>query len=496
MTAKAVSGHRALAAAALLGALLPLAFAPFHLYPVAFILAAVLFLLWEGCSPRRAALISFVFGFAAFAAGCYWLYISIYGFGGAPIPVVVLLMLGGFVLQGLYLAVAGYLAGNLRVESRALRWCFLWPAAFTFVEWLRTWVFFGFPWLGLGYGQIDGPLRGWAPVIGIHGVSLVTLIIAGSLLTLIRGSRNDRLVAGLALAVVGTTSIALYDREWTVAAEDELRVGLAQGSIPQDRKWLPEQLRPTLQLYGKLTFTDADLDLVVWPEVAVPAVADRVQGYLDALDEQARERGLQLYLGILTRDADSGQYRNSLIGLGQSRAEYHKRHLVPFGEFFPVPDFARRWMRSAGLPSQDTLAGERAQPPLPVGSHSMAPSICYEDAFGTEQLDFLPEASLLMNVSNDAWFGDSIAPHQHLQIAQMRSLEAGRPMLRTTNTGITAFIGADGRIVARSEQFEIDVLRASVRPHTGSTPYMRTGNWVVIVLCLCLIGFGGYLTRR
>ncbi len=202
-----------------------------------------------------------------------------------------------------------------------------------------------------------------------------------------------------------------------------------------------------------------------------------------------------MYLGILTQDFDSGQYRNSLIGLGPERAEYHKRHLVPFGEFFPVPDFAREWMRSAGLPNQDTLPGAADQPPLPVSDYAMAPSICYEDAFGDEQLDFLPEAQLLMNVSNDAWFGDSIAPHQHLQIAQMRSLESGRPMLRATNTGITAIIGADGRVMQRSEQFETAVLRAEVRPRSGATPYIRVGNWAVISICALLMG-AVYLSRR
>jgi apolipoprotein N-acyltransferase len=490
------SRYRDFALAAVFGALLPIGFAPFHIYPAALVLPVLLFVLWDRRAPRQAAALGFVFGFAAFAAGCYWLYISIRGFGGAPIPVVVLLMLGGFVLQGLYLAVAGFLAGSLPVASCALRWCFVWPAVFTFVEWLRTWVFFGFPWLGIGYGQIDGPLRGWAPILGIHGVSLVALITGGAVLTLARGGRTDRIVAGVTVATIAVATFLLYERDWTRPADDELRVALVQGSIRQDRKWLPQQLRPTLRLYGDLTFAETDIDLVIWPEVAVPAVADRVQGYLDALDEQARDRGLQIYLGILTRDADTGQHRNSLIGLGPSRAEYHKRHLVPFGEFFPVPDFARRWMRSAGLPNQDTLAGAAEQPPLPVGDYSMAPSICYEDAFGTEQLDFLPEASLLVNVSNDAWFGDSIAPHQHLQIAQMRSLESGRPMLRTTNTGVTAIIGADGGIVARSAQFEADVLRAAVRPRIGWTPYMRTGNWVIIVLCLSLMGLGGYLTRR
>jgi len=486
--------------AASAGLLLPLAFAPFGIYPLALILPALLFVAWEGQRPREAAWRGFFFGFIAFAAGAYWIYISIRGFGQAPMPVVVLLMLGGFFLMGLYPALAGLLAAALPVESRVWRWCLCWPAVFTLVEWLRTWVFFGFPWLSLGYGQIDGPLRAWAPVVGVHGVTFVLLVLSGAGLTLILGNRRDRIAAAVIAGLLVASTGALYERVWTAPSGHGdgagLRVSLVQGSIPQDRKWSRAQFVPTLRLYRDLTFAESDRDLIVWPEAAIPAIEYQVRDYLDDVDAEARRRGVQIYLGILTQDIETGRYRNSLIGLGPDHGAYHKRHLVPFGEFFPVPDFARAWMRSAGLPADDTLAGDRDQPPLPVGAHALAPSICFEDAFGAEQLDFLPAADLLINVSNDAWFGDSIAPHQHLQIAQMRSLESGRPMLRATNTGITAIIGADGRIVARSRQFETEVLRGEVVPHTGSTPYIRFGNWPIVGICLMLLAGAWVFSRR
>ena len=482
--------------AAVLGLFLPLAFAPFGIYPIALILPALLFVTWDGQRPREAAWRGFAFGFVAFAAGAYWIYISIRGFGQAPMPVVVLLMLGGFFLMGLYPALAGLLAGALPVESRAWRWCLCWPAVFTLVEWLRTWVFFGFPWLSIGYGQIDGPLRAWAPVVGVHGVTFVVLVLSGSGLTLVRGNRRERIAAAIVAGLVVTATGALYERVWTAPADDALRVSLLQGSIPQDRKWTRAQFLPTLRLYRDLTLAESDRDLIVWPEAAIPAIAYQVRDYLDEIDAAAARRGVQIYLGILTQDKETGQYRNSLIGLGPDHGAYHKRHLVPFGEFFPVPDFARAWMRSAGLPAEDTLAGERYQSPLPLGKHALAPSICFEDAFGIEQLDFLPAADVLINVSNDAWFGDSIAPHQHLQIAQMRALESGRPMLRTTNTGVTAIIGPDGRIVASSRQFETEVLRGEIVPHSGSTPYIRFGNWPVIAVCSLLVAGAGYFSRR
>ncbi len=473
-------------AAGLTGLLLPLAFAPFGWYPLAVPILISLMFLCTGEAPREAAWRGFWFGFAAFTSGAYWLYISVHMFGGAPIIVAVVLMLSLFCVMAVYTALVAAAASAVGGLAPIVCWCLLWPALFTVAEWLRGFLFTGFPWLALGYGQIDGPLAAWAPVVGVYGVSFITVMLAGSLLVLVRGQSGARVIAVSLMVALGCATFVVQQADWTEPLGDELRVSLVQGSISQDRKWLAEQLQPTLELYGRMTFSQ-DADLVVWPEVAVPALASQVRSFLDAVDAEARNRNQQIYLGILTLDRDKNQYRNSLIGLGQHTDEYHKRHLVPFGEFFPVPDFARRWMRSAGLPNQDTLAGSDQQLPLLFGELRLAPTICYEDAYGAEQLGFLPEANLLINVSNDAWFGGSIAPHQHLQIARMRALETGRPMLRTTNTGITAIISPQGRVVASAPQFEPHVLTGNVQPYAGATPYVRFGNWPVILLCLVLI---------
>ncbi len=475
-------------AAGLAGLLLPLAFAPFGWYPLTVPLLAVLMFLTEGCRPSAAAWRGFWFGFAAFAVGTTWLYTSVHVFGGAPVVVAVVLMLGMFCAMGAFTALAAAIIATpwISALAPAWRWCAVWPALFTLVEWLRGFVLSGFPWLSLGYGQIDGPLAAWAPLTGVYGLTLVTVVLAGALLTLIRCRSVARVSAAVLIAGLSAATFILQDIRWTTPIGDEVRVSLVQGSISQDRKWLPEQLRPTLELYGRLTI-QTDADLVIWPEVAVPALVHQVQEFLDRVAVQARARNQQIYLGILTLDRDRQQYRNSLIGLGRYTDEYHKRHLVPFGEFFPVPDFVRRWMRSAGLPNQDTLAGSDEQAPLRFGDLLLAPTICYEDAYGAEQLGFFPASNLLINVSNDAWFGDSIAPHQHLQIARMRALETGRVMLRATNTGISAIISPRGEIVARSPQFETHVLSGGVQPYTGATPYVRFGNWPALLVCLALI---------
>jgi apolipoprotein N-acyltransferase len=473
-------------ATGLAGLLLPLTFAPFNWYLLAIPLLAAFIFLCDGCRPAEAAWRGFWFGFAAFAVGTTWLYTSIHVFGGAPVIVTAVLMLALFCLMASYTALAGAFAVTASVVAPVMRWCLIWPALFTLFEWLRGFLFTGFPWLTLGYGQIDGPLAAWAPIVGVHGVSFITVMLAGGLLTLIRGESMARIVAVGLLVMLSVSTVAIQKIQWSGPVGDEVRVSMVQGSISQDLKWLPEQLRPTLELYSRLTFAQ-DADLIIWPEVAVPALAYQVQEYLDVVAAEARARDQQIYLGILTLDSERQQYRNSLIGLGRYTDEYHKRHLVPFGEFFPVPDFARRWMRSAGLPNQDTLSGSDEQAPLQFGEVLLAPTICYEDAYGAEQLGFLPASNILINVSNDAWFGDSIAPHQHLQIARMRALETGRFMLRATNTGITAIISPRGEVVARSPQFETHVLSGVVQPYAGATPYVRFGNWPVLLICLTLL---------
>lgn len=484
--------------AAVAGALLPLCFAPFGNFWLAPVLLALLFACWQGQSPAEAGRRGFWFGAAAFAGGTYWLYISIHGFGGAPAWLAVALMLGLVGLMAAYVAATGWLAARLAPRAAFVRCCVAWPAAWVLVEWLRGWLFSGFPWLSLGYGQLDGPLQAWGPVLGVYGLSWLVASVAGVPLVLWRGRPAERLAALLLLGCVGLGSALLAGRAWTWPAGDAMRVALVQGSIPQDRKWLPAQRQPTLELYRQLSFSGpaAGAGLVIWPEVAVPALDVQVAGYLADLGQRARAGDREILLGIMTYDAERERFFNSLLLVGAETGRYDKRHLVPFGEYFPVPGFIREWMRLMSLPYRDAAPGPRRQPPLLVGGVRLAPSICYEDAFGAEQRDFLPAAGLLVNVSNDAWFGDSIAPHQHLEIARMRALETGRYLLRATNTGITALIGPDGRVLARAPQFETRVLAGEVVPYAGATPFVRLGNWPVVLWCLAVCALAAPWRRR
>ena len=489
----AVSRPRCLAAL-LAGATLPLAFAPFGWQPVAVLSLAILWWLWEEQAPRAAGWIGFAWGAGAFLTGTYWLYISIHVFGEAPLAVAIFLMLGLVAIMALYPALTGYLCARAGA-SGVLRWLMLLPGSWVLTEWLRGWVASGFPWLSLGYSQTDGWLGGFAPLGGVYGISLAIALLAGALLALLRGRTGDRVAAVVLTAGILATGFAADQRTWTESTGRTLEVALIQGAVPQDRKWLPSQREPTKDLYRGLTAESPSAELVIWPEAAIPAVAHEELDYLAAVEADVRVRGADLMLGMLERDPESGRYYNSLIALGAEPGVYRKRHLVPFGEYFPVPDFVRDWMRLMSLPYVDIASGPAHPPPLVVAGEPVALSICYEDAFGAEQRTFLPEATLMVNVSNDAWFGNSIAPHQHLQIARLRSMEAGRYLLRATNTGISAVIRPDGSLAGTSPQFETDVLEAAVQPHVGATPWIQWGNAPAVLLA-ALLALAGLLAGR
>lgn len=485
----------ALLLAAAAGACQVLAFAPFGYHWVAPLTLGLLLLLWSTATVRQAALLGYCFGLGHFVAGTYWLYISLNILGGLWPPLAVLLMLVLVAALAAYIAATGALVVWLAPRDGWWRWLVVFPGAWLACEWLRGWLITGFPWLSLGYSQVDTPLGGLAPVLGVYGVSLATLVLAGLAVVIVRRDWPARLAAFAAVAAALLALQPLDRTRWTQPAAAPLDVTLVQGAIPQDRKWRAEQLRPTLELYRRLSLEVDDQDLIVWPEAAIPAFPFEVSEFVAELRAELLRRNTQLFTGILTYDSERGQYLNTLWALGAETGEYHKRHLVMFGEYFPLPEFAKRWLRIMNLPSEDIAAGAADQPLLTAQGVPVAATICYEIAFAAEQLPFISRAQLLVNVSNDAWFGDSIAPHQHLQISQMRAREAGRYMLRVTNTGITAVIDPAGRVLERLPQFEPGVIRMPVLPHTGATPYARAGNWPVLGLSWAVL-LGAALWRR
>lgn len=467
-----------------LGALLALAFAPTSVALLAFLCPAALFVLWQGVTPREAAWRGFLYTAGTFLAGTYWLYHSIHLVGQAPIWIALFLMLGLVAIMASYTAAIGYVIARWAPPTGALRWLFVLPALWVLVEWVRGWFLSGFPWLALGYSQLGTPLRGYAPLLGVYGVSLAAAVSAGALVALVLGDRRDRVIATVIALCVWGTGTALTRLPWTTERGAPLKVALVQGAVPQSMKWDPDHRARTMQLYAGLMVPHLGADVIVWPESAVPALEESVRPYLTQMASLANENGSSLIIGLIRRDAATDAYYNSIAAyaLDAPTQWYDKRRLVPFGEFFPVPQAVREWMRLMNLPYSDFAPGRDDPAPLRAAGESLAPTVCYEDAYGSEQLGVVRQSSLLVNVTNDAWFGDSTAPHQHLDISRMRSLETGRAMLRATNDGVTALIDHDGRLIATFPQFQPGVLTGSVQPRTGLTPYVRYGNWPVLAL--------------
>jgi apolipoprotein N-acyltransferase len=484
--------------ALLAGVALVGAFAPLELRALAVLAPAVILLLWFGASPREALRLGYVFGLGLFGAGVSWIYNSLHFFGAAVAPLAALITLGFVMFLALYPALLGWLLARFAPRSPEGFLLLAAPAAWVLAEWVRGWLLTGFPWLYLGHAQIDTPLGGIAPVFGTLGASGLTVFSAGLLAYLIiaRGPGRRLALAGLIAVWVGAGLLRLIP--WSEPVGEPLRVALVQGSIPQGQKWEGSKFQYTLDLYRDLTLEHLDHDLIVWPESAVPTFAFEVyDDYLRPLDEQLRASDTSLLLGIFTYDSPSRSIYNSVMSWGGPVGTYRKRHLVPFGEYLPLRGLLGWLAPFIDIPMSDISPGE-GRPVLAAAGLPVGVSICYEGAYGEEVVDALPEARLLVNVSNDAWFGRYQAPQQHLEIARMRALETGRYLLRATNTGISAVIDPKGRLLATAPQSESEphVLSAEIEPRAGLTPYALWENWAVVVLAVLLLAGSSWRARR
>ncbi|VAW82777.1 Apolipoprotein N-acyltransferase / Copper homeostasis protein CutE [hydrothermal vent metagenome] len=480
---------RIVLAAFLCGAVMPLGFAPYGLYFVPILALAAFALLLFPLRPGEALLAGWCFGLGQFGVGVSWVYISIYLYGNAGLPLSLAVMLLLVAFLALYPALMAGLLAKARAGSAAMFYIGLFPAAWVLSEWLRSWLLTGFPWLNLGYSQIDSLLASVAPVFGVYGVSWVTALFAGLIAALLRAPGWPRLTTIPAMALIAVISWGLNQLDWTDLGTDTLRVTLVQGNIPQDMKWKPEQQAATLETYVDLTRAHYDSDLIIWPETAIPAFYDEVlDSFIKPLSEQLRANHVSLITGIPVLDRKDWKYYNAVISLDEPDRFYYKVHLVPFGEYLPLRHWLAGILGFLPVPEADFSAGSPDQRPLRAAGVPIGVSICYEIAFGEQLIKALPEASLLVNVSNDAWFGDSLAPHQHLEMARMRAREVERYVLRATNTGISAIIAPDGTLKARSRQFETETISAEVEPRHGATPYVRWGNWPVVSGALFVLG--------
>lgn len=465
------------------GALLPLAFAPLSLFPLAILSPALLYLLILDVTPRRALWRGLLFGLGQFGVGVSWVYVAIHEFGHSGVPLAVLLSALFVAVLAVFPMALGYVSARFLRGPDGLRLALLFPAAWTLIEWCRGWVLTGLPWLNLGYSQIEAPLRGYAPITGVYGVTFLVALSAGLLASMLYASRRARIFSFVGLIGFWLAGSLLTRVDWTEASGPPIRVSLVQGNIPQDIKWSPEAVQHTLDLYADLTRQHWDSRLILWPEGAITVFYhDVADTYLAALASEARTHHSDIVLGIPVREPGTRRYFNSLVALSERPGVYHKRHLVPFGDYLPLEDVLRGLIRFFDLPMSGFSSGPDQQPLLEAAGQKLASAICYEDIFGEEMISSLPEATLLINATNNAWYGNSFAPHQHLEMSRMRALETGRMMLRVTTNGVSAIIDQHGNIRSRSPQFETHVLTGEAVPRRGATPYVLLGNWPVVTL--------------
>ncbi len=486
----------ALLLAMLAGASTVFAFAPYGWWVLQELALAVLFLLvLQSTSTRAAFRLGWGFAFAALATGTHWLYVSMHDYGHMPAAIaalaVLLLAAGLALLYGAALALAYRLS---RGRSAALSALLLLPACWMLADWVRAWIFTGFPWLATGYAHSDSPLAGYAPLLGVYGVGWLAAVLAATLSVSFAARRPQALALAL-LVLIPAGGQALKGIAWTRPQGAVISVRLLQGNVPQDMKFSREQLAVSLSLYQRM-ISAQPADLIVTPETALPMLATQLpDGYLDQLAQFGRQSGSKLLVGV-PWTTGPGLYFNSVIGIADGNAlayRYDKHHLVPFGEF--IPPGARWFVDLMQMPLGDFGRGDLVQPPFVVNEQAVLPNICYEDLFGEEIAAQMaaaadrgtPVASILLNISNIAWFGNTIALPQHLQVSRMRSLETGRPMLRATNTGATAVIDARGQVSALLPPFTEGTLTARVQGMQGLTPYVRFGNTLPVGLALALL---------
>lgn len=476
--------------ALLSGALLTLAFAPFHFAVLAFICPAIfLGQLLNAKSAKRTAWLGWVFGLGFFGSSVSWIFVSIHTFGQLNIIIAAALTLLFVMVLALFSGATAYCTRLLTVfvarqhaitnlHAISFAWLLLlYPSVWVAFELLRAWIGTGFPWVLLGYSQIDTPLRGFAPIIGVYGLSFLTVVCAvfiyrisvDTSLQPISWRRRFLLLISLGLLLGGGNQLTKI--QWTKPLAGKLTVSIIQGNFPQMMKWDPDQFNFILQTYYDLTTPELQHDLIIWPEGAIPAPSYVVDDYLAQLETDLQKQHSTLLLGTFLA-GDAHEFYNAILVIGSNQGSYTKRHLVPFGEYLPLRPLFGKIIQWLNVPMSDLAIGPKQQPLITVNNVKLSASICYEIAYPALIWHAASQANILVNISDDSWFGHSLAAAQQLQMSQMRALETGRPMLLANNDGVTASINAQGQIISRLPIDQRQILHTNVHGYTGKTPLL------------------------
>ncbi len=482
-----------------LGALSVLGFAPFYIFPLPILAIAGLYYLWlKSTTPAAAWILGFGYGLGLYCVGIYWIYISLHDFGGMP------WWFAGFstfclcAFMALFVGLVGYFSKKLAGKNQSWLWLSI-PVLWGLSDWVRSWIFTGFPWLTMGYSQVPySPLAGFIPLVGVYGVTVITVLMAALIASWFANPPRNlawkrNAIAMFVLIVVTGNVLKIID--WTTPIGLPINVALVQGNISQTEKWSPEKAQSTINQYLSMVIA-SKAALIILPETALPVLSSQLDPSVkQTLKAHAKQNNGDLIVGLVeyneaTNNAPS-QYFNSALSFGNAPTQvYSKNHLVPFGEFIPLKQvfgwIYRDWLN---MPLSDLSRGGTHQTPMNLVNQKVAVNICYEDVFGEEIIRQLPDATLLVNISNDAWYGKSYAANQHMQFSQARAMETGRMMLRATNTGATAAIDEKGYVFAHAPHDVQTTLDITAQGFSGSTPYVVWGNWPFIVFCFGVLGF-------
>ncbi|MGF1722710.1 apolipoprotein N-acyltransferase [Vibrio kyushuensis] len=489
--------------AVFVGALTTLSFAPYQIWPLAIVSPLLLLLLLQGQSPKRGFFIGYAWGIGLFATGISWVHISIDVFGGMP-------KIAGIALMALLI---GYLALYSGLFSWAMnrffpvaslhRFFLAAPALWLITDWLRGWVMTGFPWLWLGYSQIDSPLANFAPIGGVELITLLLILSSAAFaFAILKRSWSILLIP----TVVLFSGFGLRNVDWVVPNPDQTtKVALIQGNVDQASKWLPSQRWPTIMKYVDYSRENWDADVIIWPEAAIPAFEFEIPSFLRNLDESAKQNQSAIITGVVNK-GDNNDFYNSVLAIGATpygeysydpSERYHKHHLLPFGEFVPFESILRPLAPFFNLPMSSFSRGDFVQPNIVANGRHMAPALCYEIIFNEQvRQNITDDTDFILTLSNDAWFGDSIGPLQHMEIARMRARELGKPLIRSTNNGVTAVTDYKGNIIEQVEQFETVVLKATMHSTSGQTPYRNLGTWPLYIWVLVSLVLAGITARK
>ena len=478
----------------LLGAMLTLAFAPYEIFPFAILAPVGLFFLWLQSSPTRAFWQGFIFGFGFFGTGVYWVFHSIHTFGGVPTPIAIFITTIFIAILALFPAAVGGIVNRYFPVLNNTKIILAYPVSWVISEWIRSWIFTGFPWLFIGYSQTNSPLAGYAPLLGVFSISLATLISSGLIVATIIQLKQHHFRTGyfylFLFTLIWIIGGLLSLLPWTHPKGQPISVSLVQGNIPQAIKWSPEHLKLSLDRYAEMTEPLwGKQEMIIWPEAAIPMSLEDAAPFIELMDNKAQTSHSYLILGIPIQAENQLGYYNSIVVLGKNRQVYLKRRLVPFGEFIPTFPIISKFFDFMSIPMSNLIPGSNNQPPLEIGDIKILPSICYEIAFPELINTSNSDIGILLTITNDAWFGRSSAEAQHLQMAAMRALELRRPLIFVSNDGITAIINAYGKIESAAPQYQSYVLNGRVQAMIGKTPWMmfRMDPMLIILISLLII---------